>query len=262
MADRISGTREWAVKNVNCVNGCEHNCRYCYARWNAVERFHRIEEGAWENPQVREKDVRKQYGKIDGQIMFPTTHDITPTILEPCMEVLENLLRPGNQVLVVSKPHIDCIQTICDKFTAYRDQILFRFTIGAMFDHILRYWEPGAPCFAERVASLVYAWKHGYQTSVSVEPMLDAPNVVTMFHCLKPVVTHSIWIGKMNKIDQRVKVETSEDEAFVKLTKWNQRNQVIEEIYHQLKNEPLVRWKESIKEVLGLELATEAGLDE
>jgi hypothetical protein len=83
-----------------------------------------------------------------------------------------------------------------------------------------------------------------------------------MFHCLKPVVTHSIWIGKMNKIDQRVKVETSEDEAFVKLTKWNQRDQVIEEIYHQLKNEPLVRWKESFKEVLGLELATEAGLDE
>jgi DNA repair photolyase len=58
MADRISGTREWAVKNVNCVNGCEHNCRYCYARWNVVERFHLIEEGEWENPQVREKDDR------------------------------------------------------------------------------------------------------------------------------------------------------------------------------------------------------------
>lgn len=261
MADRISGTREWAVKNVNCVNGCEHNCRYCYARWNAVERFHRIEEGEWETPHVRQKDVRKQYGKIDGQIMFPTTHDITPAVLEPCMVVLENLLRPGNQVLVVSKPHLDCIQAICDKFDKYKDQILFRFTIGAMNDAILRYWEPGAPCFAERVSALVYAWKHGFDTSVSVEPMLDSENVVTMFHALKPVVTHSIWIGRMNKIASRVKIETNEDKAFVTSIEWGQREQRVVEIYHQLKNEPLVRWKESFKEVLGLELATEAGLD-
>jgi DNA repair photolyase len=24
-----SGTREWAVKSVNCCSGCSHDCRYC-----------------------------------------------------------------------------------------------------------------------------------------------------------------------------------------------------------------------------------------
>ena len=28
----ISGTKEWAKENVNCVTGCSNNCRYCYAR--------------------------------------------------------------------------------------------------------------------------------------------------------------------------------------------------------------------------------------
>jgi hypothetical protein len=32
-------------------------------------------------------------------------------------------------------------------------------------------------------------------------------------------------------------------------------------IYEMLKDQPQVRWKESIKEVLKLDLATEAGLD-
>ena len=37
----ISGTKEWSVSSVNCITGCEHNCRYCYARANAL-RFKRI----------------------------------------------------------------------------------------------------------------------------------------------------------------------------------------------------------------------------
>jgi DNA repair photolyase len=26
---KISGTKEWASHVVNCITGCEHNCRYC-----------------------------------------------------------------------------------------------------------------------------------------------------------------------------------------------------------------------------------------
>ena len=54
-----------------------------------------------------------------------------------------------------------------------REQLLFRFTVGSAKDDVLSFWEPGAPTFAERMASLELAWAHGYQTSVSCEPMLD-----------------------------------------------------------------------------------------
>lgn len=40
-----------------------------------------------------------------------------------------------------------------------------------------------------------------------------------------------------------------------------QTDAVVRGIYEMLKNEPKVRWKESYKAVLGLELAAVAGLD-
>ena len=73
----------------------------------------------------------------------------------------------------------------------------------------------GAPKFEERMASLVYAHQHGFKTSVSVEPMLDSKNIVHLFQVLKPHVTDSIWIGKLNHIRQRVVIETAEDEQQV-----------------------------------------------
>ena len=72
--------------------------------------------------------------------------------------LFRELLRVGNQVLVVSKPHLDCIEAVCEKFGDYQGQILFRFTIGACDDCVLSFWEPGAPVYAERKASLEHAF--------------------------------------------------------------------------------------------------------
>lgn len=259
---KISGTLEWAVKNVNCVKGCKHNCRYCYARARALQ-FNQIPNNeAWTEAEVREKDVKKGRKKEAGTVMFPTTHDIIPgDILEASVVVLRKLLRAGNNVLIVSKPHLECIQRLCKELNTFSEQILFRFTIGAMDDEILKYWEPGAPSFTERLASLAYAYGFGIKTSVSCEPMLDAPNMITLFNRLEPDVTDSIWIGKMNKIRQRVKIATPEDEAQVSRIEVGQTDDKIWEIYNALKDQPKVRWKESIKEVVGLPPATEPGSD-
>lgn len=257
----ISGTKEWAVASVNCVTGCEHNCRYCYARYNAVERWHLLQEDEWAQKKVRLYDVKKKRYKYDGTVMFPTTHDICPEVLDDCVKVLKNLLEVGNDVLIVSKPHLDCIIVLCKELAEYKDHILFRFTIGSMNDDILKYWEPGAPSFEERFGSLKVAFEAGFKTSVSCEPMLDSDNVVEMFHVLDPFITDSIWIGKLNHVERRVKIETDEDKMRVAVIVDGQTDQRIREIYDALKNEKHVKWKESFKSVLGLELATEAGMD-
>jgi DNA repair photolyase len=218
-----------------------------------------MKEEDWPEPKVRDKDVRKKHPKYDGQVMFPTTHDITPTVLEPCITVLENLLKPSNQVLIVSKPHLECIEAICERFQPYRKQILFRFTIGAFSDPILQIWEPCAPSYDERLSALMHAYNEGYATSVSCEPMLDSSNIVALFYHLVPFVTHSIWIGKMNRMEQRVKGVPEEEMERIRRGQTDER---IKAIYRMLKDEPKVRWKESFKEVLGLEPQTEAGKDE
>ena len=148
----ITGTKEWAAENVNIQTGCEHDCRYCYAKGMAL-RFHRTTAEGWRKPTIRPSEVNRKRGQRRGTVMFPSTHDITPLNVEACIGVLEKMLAAGNRVLIVSKPHLRCVKTMCERLAQYRDRIVFRFTIGSVDDHVLRYWEPGAPASAERLAS-------------------------------------------------------------------------------------------------------------
>ncbi len=225
---------------------------------NAVERFGRMKAEDWPRMRVRQHDVRKRRVKVDGTVMFPTTHDITPEVLEPCLTVLRNLLEAGNRVLVVSKPYFDCVLEITDRLREFRGHVLFRFTIGASSDKILGYWEPGAPSFAERLVVLGMAKDRGWATSVSCEPLLEADRAEELFVGLEPFVTDTIWFGKMNQVRQRCHDVSEEAIAAVEAGQTDQR---VREIYAALKDEAKVRWKESYKRGLGLEQAAAAGLD-
>lgn len=259
---RVSGTREWSVESDNIILGCPHRCRYCYARSNALRRRQIQWADEWGDTyhRIRPQQLRKRRKHIEGRVMFPTTHDITPEFLGPCLDVIGKHLRAGNDLLIVSKPHIECIEAICREAMIFREQVLFRFTIGAMDESILAYWEPGAPTFEERFASLWYAHRQGYATSVSVEPLLDTPsNAVQLFRTLESFVTDTIWFGKMNQLRSRC-VDGTSNEAMGAIEA-GQTPEAILRIYDALKHESKVRWKESYKSVLGIELACAAGLD-
>jgi hypothetical protein len=91
--------------------------------------------------------------------------------------------------------------------------------------------------------------------------MLDGDTIAALVEELSPHTTHSIWIGKMNKISQRVDMQYPGMDKEIQRIRIGQKDQKIIEIYNTLKGNPLVRWKESIKEIVGLELLHEAGLD-
>ena len=260
MKPQVFGTKEWADTTVNCINGCEHRCRYCYAAHRAT-RFNRCTYEEWGTSfyHVRPKDIRKSAKKLDdGTVMFPSSHDVTPRFLDACLEVIMKHLAVGNRMLIVSKPHPECIYTICTKCKDYKNQILFRFTIGAFDDEILSLWEPGAPSFWKRKECLIHAFHQGYATSVSCEPMLDGTNVCHLFHSLEEYITHSFWIGKLNDIEKRVHdVPEKEVQRIID----GQTDERIREIYEELKDQPKIRWKESFKAVLGLDMPAEPGLD-
>ena len=252
MAVKKTGTKEWAVDNVNIQRGCEHGCRYCYARYNAVKWFKRCTDEQWLNPVIDQAKVDKKYYKGKGVVMFPSTHDITPRNLSECLCVLRKLLDAGNQVLIVSKPHWPCITLICETLKEYRSQIMFRFTIGSKDDEILGFWEPNAPKFKERLACLQYAYNCRYQTSVSCEPYLDS-NVVDLYLAVKPWTTHSFWVGKIREFNRRVDmsvINAEQEEKFVKLLKAAQTDEAVWAIYNQLAVERLIMWKDSIREII------------
>lgn len=262
----ISGTREWAASSVNVMLGCRHDCRYCYARSSAV-RSNRCDVADWPNEVAQASLIGKDYGKRQGTVMFPTTHDITLGNAEHTLPVLDRLLAAGNKVLIVSKPSPEIVAEMCKRFDGYKERILFRFTLGSISDPVLRLWEPGAPCAAGRVAALRHAYEAGFATSVSMEPMLDTDEdeIVACYEAVAPFVTDYVWLGKMNKAMERLQRngfgnDTIIMEAAVMLVD-SQCNSRIHSLYARLRDRPHVKWKESIKEVVGIPVPMEVGLD-
>lgn len=245
------GTHEWAEKNINFVEGCLHNCLYCYSKEMAI-RFHRKTSHTWKNESINKIRVNKEYSKYKGVIMFPSSHDITPKNVDDAISILKKLLRAENQVLVVSKPHLECIKKICDECKKYKNQILFRFTISSTNDEVLKFWEPGAPDFNERISCLQFAFKRGFNTSVSCEPMLD-DNIEAVIEKTQPFVTETIWIGKINFLLRRLKMNGVTGGIY--LTAANnliasQNDQRIIMLHNKYKDNPKIKWKESIIKVI------------
>lgn len=226
MAKRKTGTREWAESNYNVGIGCSHNCLYCYARSNAL-RFKFVDShDDWTRERIRVK--LSPITKKEGWIMFPTTHDVTPFYLDTILTSLEAILKKGNKVLLVSKPHFECVKAICEKFADYKDKILFRFTIGTSNEDTAKLWEPGAPSISDRRYCLGWAHASGFPTSISMEPMLGSvEEIYNLFNDLQYHVTDKIWIGKMNKINNRVRKSSPEIEAACKAIEENQTDEKI-----------------------------------
>lgn len=250
---RKTGTKEWSGSSCNIQLGCMHDCKYCYAKAMAV-RYGRKNKKDWNVEEINISAVKKQYqlrGPAKQPVMFPTTHDITPFNIHDCCSVLLKMLSSGNEILIVSKPHIDCIATLCSTLKSYKNKILFRFTIGSVSDKVLEFWEPEAPNFNERMQSLKYAYNAGFKTSISCEPMLDG-NINKVVELVRPYVTDTIWIGKMNKIQERLSQNGADYKTMIKgkeLEKLQNDKEIIK-LYNKFKNDTIIKWKDSIQEVV------------
>jgi len=228
-----SGTKEWADSNVNCYYGCPINCGYCYAKksWEHYRKKRGYPPKEWDKPEPNFKAINQNYKKRKGRIMFPTSHDITPETLEYCLIILEKLLKPGNEVLITSKPDPECILAIINKFEQNKSQIQFRFTITSNNEKRLLFWEPNAPSFIERLDSLFIAFIRGFKTSVSMEPSLDE-NPIIVIKKVAPFITESIWLGIMNYI--KAQGITEEEKPYYKyqrkISSWSNVQKIVENL--------------------------------
>jgi len=245
------GTEEWCSKTTNFTSGCQNDCKYCYAKQIAI-RFGRKTPETWVNEEINHKSLNQKFKKIEGRIMFPSTHDITPTNLNYSIQFLKNILSVGNEVLIVTKPRLDVVKALCSELIDYKDKIIFRFTIGSTDSEVLKFWEPGASDFQERKQSVIHAFEKGFQTSLSCEPMLD-DKVEGVVNELQNYITETIWVGKMNFLKSRLAINGFSDSLSMQKADEliaMQSDDKIFELYHRLKDNPKIQWKESIKKVL------------
>jgi len=256
MTKNIVGTYEWAKKTRNFQTGCENGCLYCYAREMAM-RFGQMDSKDWTNVRIRQNDLDKNIPNFGEVVMFPSSHDITPGNIEETIIFLGKLLRAGNDVLVVSKPSLECIKRICIEFSGYKNNLLFRFTIGSVSDSVLKFWEPNAPSFDDRLKALKHAHKQGFKTSVSCEPMLDN-HIEKVIKKVEPFVTETIWLGKVNRLlgttgkgrlEFNGELNSTTQKKAEELNDWQNDDNMIT-LYKKYKRNKKIRWKESIKHVL------------
>jgi DNA repair photolyase len=245
--------RQWAGKFESLISGCAHDCKYCYAKAMAVF-YKRNTPVNWKNEVVRNPYLlKKKFNKRNYLTMFPSAHDITPEHLQENMIYLYNILKPGNEVLIVSKPHLDCVKSMCDAFIPFKKNILFRFTIGSADSDTLKFWENNAPDFNERMESLQYAFNAGYETSVSCEPMLD-DKIDQVIEKVIPYVTETIWLGNPNQLMERLSyngfkndlVTMSRGRALMKLFS----DEYILNLYARYQSNPKIMWKSSIENII------------
>lgn len=250
MINSKTGTREWADHNVNCVLGCINDCRYCYAKMMA-KRFGRASDNTWKIMKVRKNVLLKQFPKFRGRVMFPSSHDIVdiPEIESACLSVLSKLLEHGNEVLVTTKPRKPIVKKISDLFYNYKSQLQFRFTITSRNDNLLKFWEPNAPLFEERMSCLKSAFLNGFKTSVSIEPFLDH-DPQTVVKMVAPYSSESIWVGKMNYIPRNYLAASTL--GFYNEIRKNVEKGHLLKIYNDLKDLPKIRFKDSIRTAISL----------
>lgn len=248
-SDKKTGTLEWANKTINIAAGCEHNCRYCYAREMLVDRFKTIKAEDWKAMKVDFEKVNQNRPKYDGVVMMFSSHDWTPSIINDSIAVLKRVLDAGNNVLIVTKPHWSVITVLCNVITEYKQQVEFRFTIGSTRNEVLQFWERNAPLFEERIACLQYAFEHGYRTSVSCEPFLDG-RVNNVYNACIQYITESFWIGMLNKFDQRCQLDDitpDEKIAFVDPLRECLETSGLRAVYFEMRNRDKVRWKDTFQ---------------
>jgi len=100
--------------------------------------------------------------------------------------------------------------------------------------------------------SLRYSFNNGFETSVSIEPMMDN-KVDKVIDAVQPYVTETIWLGKVNQMWSRLKRNTDMNDEIVEkaaqLEQWQSDDNILL-LYEKYKNDPLIRWKDSIQKVV------------
>lgn len=258
------GTREWAKKEVNCIKGCSTYCLYCYAK-GIAKHYKRCIEETWKDMEINWRAVNKGYGRVRKKgpqpydIMFPTSHNII--IEEPyfsaCIIVLKKLLDSGNSVLITIKPFFNVVKRLCNLFSDYKDNLTYRFTIGSINSNLLKVLEINAPSFEERVTALKHATNMGFNTSISIEPLLD-PNPFELIKKLELYLSPldykkdigTIWIGLLKTQYIPTYLRTGDIGSFLYYLRPKMAFKHVYTYYEELYNHPRIKWKESITKMM------------
>jgi DNA repair photolyase len=177
---------------LNAYVGCQHDCRYCYAKF--MKRFtgHREPWGAFVDVKINAPEVlaREAKRKKKGRVWVSGVCDAYQHLekkYEVTRKCLAILIENGWPVTIQTKSPL----VLRDRDLLKRsDDAEVGFTITTADEQVRKIFEPGAPTIAERAEALAILHREGIRTYVMVAPML--PGAEGLASLLKGSVDHAL----------------------------------------------------------------------
>lgn len=200
----IYGTRtrakEYSDLAINTNKGCNHGCKYCYARM-MFNRYHpgeNFEDASYREGIVEATKNQLSSGKYKGKkIMlcfmcdpYPAEIDTTPT-----REIIKAIKDAGANVSVLTKGGMRATRD----FDLYKHGDSFGCTLTFCQDNDSRKWEPNAHGPQSRLDALKYAHAHPnrIKTWVSLEPVINPEQTLELIEKSHSYV-NLYKVGKLN----------------------------------------------------------------
>jgi DNA repair photolyase len=197
-----SGLADYAV---NCYTGCEHGCRYCYARF--VTRFSHPGEpwGGFVDvkvnaPAVLAREVkRKKVGRVfissvcDGWQPVESNYRLT----RQCLEIL---LSHGFPVSILTKNAL--AQRDLDLLKS-KDSVELGSTLTTLDENLFRLFEPRSSPPEKRLTLLQEAKSRGIETYVFLGPLLpylsdSESSILSLLKAVKEVGADYFYVDRLN----------------------------------------------------------------
>ena len=190
--------REYSPLAVNLYTGCLYGCKYCFAPGvchKSRSTFHTEVEPRKDILEKLEADCKKMKGD-PREILLCFTSDPYQPIADVTREALLILERYEMRVSILTKGGMRASRDF--DILARND---WKFGTTLLFwddDSVTKYqWEPGAPSPNNRYHAILIAHADGIYTWISIEPVIDPIQALTVILELRNIVDH-FKIGKIN----------------------------------------------------------------
>lgn len=211
---------EYAGLALNIYTGCPHGCRYCYAPGalrKSKEEYHTVVKPKANIIERLKKDCEKLVKKLNvPEILISFIGDPYPPLdleIGVTRQVVETLIYYDLPFTILTKGGFTAIKDF-DLLSDY-DQARFGTSLVFWSQGLADYWEPNAATVKDRIDAIWQAKNDNIPTWVSVEPVIDPDEALTVIIHLHEIVDH--WkIGKINhnkELEEKVDWITFQREA-------------------------------------------------
>jgi DNA repair photolyase len=197
-----SGITDWTI---NCYSGCEHACRYCYARFATRFSHPRDPWGSFVDVKVNavqllELEVkRKRAGRVFVSSVCDAWQPVEARygLTKQCLELL---LYHSFPVIILTKSAL--VQRDLDLLAGKRTVDL-GVTITTLDESLSKLFEPKSSSPSERLALLAEAKEKGIKTYVFLGPLVPhlsdtEESVRSLLNAVKEVGADYFYVDRLN----------------------------------------------------------------